>query len=146
MRETPQAASPPRKGTRLPEPFMLTAEMKAYANEKRPGLNVIEETEKFVNYYRAKTGRDAAKLDWIATWRNWILNAIDRPGQKAGGDAGSEKPAWVNVGKSYEPIEIKCASCADLGYIKHPDPNGEFSWSYIETPCPDCSAKIRGAA
>jgi hypothetical protein len=72
--ETHKAASPP-KGTRLPEPFNLTKEMRAYAAEKRPNLDVLEETEKFTNYWRAKTGRDATKLDWLATWQNWILNA-----------------------------------------------------------------------
>ena len=73
--ETPQAASPPKKGTRIPEPFMLTKEMRAYAADRRPSVDVIEETEKFVNYWKAKSGRDACKLDWYATWQNWILNA-----------------------------------------------------------------------
>lgn len=79
LRDTPQAASPPKekpkRGTRIPEPFMLTAKMKTYAAEKRPTVNVIEETEKFVNHFRAATGRTATKLDWEATWRNWILNS-----------------------------------------------------------------------
>jgi hypothetical protein len=73
--EPPQAATPQPRATRIPDPFLLTSEMKAYAAGKRPGVDVIEETEKFVNYYRAKGGRDGAKLDWPATWRNWILNA-----------------------------------------------------------------------
>lgn len=72
--ETPQAA-PTKKGARIAEPFILTAEMKQYAAEKRPDVDPILETEKFVNYWRAKTGKDATKLDWTATWRNWILNA-----------------------------------------------------------------------
>lgn len=72
--ETPQAASP-KKGTRLPEPFFLTKDMIEWATLKRPGIDLTEETEKFVNYWRAKTGRDACKLDWLATWQNWIYNA-----------------------------------------------------------------------
>jgi len=35
------------------------------------------ETEKFRNYWRAKTGQSATKLDWEATWRNWMLKAAD---------------------------------------------------------------------
>lgn len=69
------APSPPKRGTRIPEPFLLTPEMKTWAKEKRPLTDLTEETEKFVNYFRAKTGKDATKLDWLATWKNWILNA-----------------------------------------------------------------------
>ena len=36
------------------------------------------ETDKFINYWRAKSGKDATKLDWVATWRNWMLNAEER--------------------------------------------------------------------
>jgi hypothetical protein len=67
------------RGSRIPEPFLLTLEMREYAAEKRPNVNVTEETEKFTNYWRAKTGKDATKLDWKATWRNWILNAGGTP-------------------------------------------------------------------
>ena len=84
--ETHKAASPP-KGSRLPEPFLLTKEMRDYAFEKRPTLDVSEETEKFCNYWRSKTGRDATKLDWPATWRNWILNA------KGNGNGTNHKPS-----------------------------------------------------
>ena len=35
----------------------------------------------FADFWHAKAGKDACKLDWLATWRNWIRN------QKAtGGD------------------------------------------------------------
>jgi hypothetical protein len=43
-----------------------------------PSVNGRHETEKFVNYWRAKSGRDATKLDWPATWRNWMLKAAER--------------------------------------------------------------------
>lgn len=65
----------PERGTRIPDPFLLTVEMRSYAADKRPNIDVNEETEKFVNYWRSKPGSGARKLDWVATWRNWILNA-----------------------------------------------------------------------
>lgn len=72
-----RSASPPstKKGTRLSEPFLLTPEMRIYAADKRPDIDVTIETEKFCNYWRAKPGNGGLKLDWLATWRNWILNA-----------------------------------------------------------------------
>jgi len=72
--ETHKAASR-TKGSRISEPFLLTAEMRTYAATKRPEVDVGLETEKFCNYWRAKPGREGTKLDWIATWKNWILNA-----------------------------------------------------------------------
>lgn len=91
--EAAQAPSTPKRGTRLPEPFILTAEMRAWAKIKRPTIDPAVETEKFVNYFRAKTGRDATKLDWRATWNNWILNARDNTN---GNGAAKPKPKFLH--------------------------------------------------
>lgn len=72
-----------KRGTRIPDDFAVTPEMVAWAVENCPGLDGRTETEKFVNYWRSKTGKDATKLDWEATWRNWLLNARDRFGTRA---------------------------------------------------------------
>jgi hypothetical protein len=63
------------RGTRIPDPFLLTSEMRDWANERVPNIDLTIETEKFVNYYRGLAGAKATKIDWIATWRNWMLNA-----------------------------------------------------------------------
>ncbi|MBK8150831.1 MAG: hypothetical protein IPK58_22170 [Acidobacteria bacterium] len=65
----------PVRGTRIPDPFLLTADMREWATERVPNIDLTTETEKFVNYYRALAGAKATKIDWIATWRNWMLNA-----------------------------------------------------------------------
>lgn len=80
------SAPPAKRGTRIPADFTVTQEMVAWAMENVPGVNGKAETEKFVNHWRAKTGRDATKLDWVATWRNWMLNARDRYGTRASPD------------------------------------------------------------
>jgi len=36
------------------------------------------ELEKFQNYWLAKTGPNATKLDWDRTWRNWVHTAAPR--------------------------------------------------------------------
>ncbi len=33
------------------------------------------EAATFVDHWHAKSGRDATKLDWQATWRNWVRNS-----------------------------------------------------------------------
>jgi hypothetical protein len=63
------------RGTRIPDDFAVTPEMVTWARENAPQVNGGYETAKFVDYWRAKAGRDATKTDWIGTWRNWMRKA-----------------------------------------------------------------------
>lgn len=74
-RDASPKAQPRKKGSRLPDQFFLTSEMKSYAAEKRPDIDIRIETEKFCNYYRSAPGQKGVKLNWDLTWKNWILNA-----------------------------------------------------------------------
>lgn len=65
--------APAARGTRIPDPFIVTTDMRRWATESVPAVDVNRSTEMFVNHFRAKTGRDATKADWPATWRNWLL-------------------------------------------------------------------------
>ena len=73
--EKERPLSEQKKATRLPNDFIATEELLEWAKVKRPTIDPSLETEKFINYWTAKSGKDATKLDWNATWRNWILNA-----------------------------------------------------------------------
>lgn len=76
--DTPPKGGVPRKrGTRIPEPFVVTLEMREWAAGRVPLVNVDSSTERFVNHWRAKAGKDATKLDWLATWRNWLIRDQD---------------------------------------------------------------------
>ena len=44
---------------------------------KYRGLNHDRELEKFINYYQSK---DLARKSWDASYRNWLLNAMDYQG------------------------------------------------------------------
>ena len=86
--EAPLAVAPPKKGTRLPKDWHLSADLRAWAKKSRPDVNADLEAEKFRDYWHAKAGQAASKLDWPATWRNWIRNAGGgRP--QAGGQVGA---------------------------------------------------------
>lgn len=62
------------RATRLPSDWCLPDDWRAIALEMRPTMDVDEEAAKFADYWCAK-GRDAAKTDWLRTWRNWVRNA-----------------------------------------------------------------------
>lgn len=85
-----------RRGTRITADFGITPEMSEWGREKCPHVNGRAETEKFINYWTAKSGRDAAKLDWLATWRNWMLTAEERAGRPAGATNGHAVAAGIS--------------------------------------------------
>ena len=73
------------KGTRIPEPFILTKEMREWATENHSDCDVVNETQSFVDYFRGVSGKQGIKLDWIATWRNWIRRSRQFNGKKSQG-------------------------------------------------------------
>jgi len=81
--QTPPNGGVPRKrASRIAEDFEVTPAMRQWAAVKKPEIDLSLETEKFINFWVAKSGKDATKLDWPATWRNWILNAKPPQGQR----------------------------------------------------------------
>lgn len=65
-----------KRASRIPEDFHPDQSL-AVAKGLSPQQAEIE-AEKFVNYWTAKSGANAVKRDWQATWRNWIYSAIER--------------------------------------------------------------------
>jgi hypothetical protein len=76
-RKTPEKSS--CRGTRLTADWQPSQSDTEFAIGR--GLHcsqVAAEAEKFRNYWLAKGGQAAAKRDWPATWRNWIIAALER--------------------------------------------------------------------
>lgn len=78
--ENPPPISPPLRGgskaTRLPADWSLPDDWRDWAAKEGlpdPG----REAERFRDHWHAKAGRDACKVDWQATWRNWVRNSQD---------------------------------------------------------------------
>jgi hypothetical protein len=45
-----------------------------WATQERPDLDVRQVAEQFKDYWIAQAGQKGVKLDWDATWRNWVRN------------------------------------------------------------------------
>jgi hypothetical protein len=78
---TPAGAAPtatpspsPKKGTRLPDDWQPSDDLLSWAKQKRPDLNLTDTALSFCNYWQAKAGKDACKLDWGKTFKNWVLS------------------------------------------------------------------------
>lgn len=65
----------PKRGTRLTPDWRPSDEDRRWTLERLDQATAAVELEKFRNHWIAKTGKDATKLDWARTWRNWVLNA-----------------------------------------------------------------------
>jgi hypothetical protein len=64
-----------RSGSRLASDWYLPEDWLTEAKAIRSDLSteqIRRESESFKDYWVGKAGKDAAKLDWQATWRNWI--------------------------------------------------------------------------
>ncbi|THV25981.1 hypothetical protein [Glycomyces paridis] len=75
-----EPAPPKKKASRkkpevpLPDDFTVTGDMRAWAAENTPGVDIERATLKFRNHAAAN---DRRQRDWPAAWRNWMLN--ERP-------------------------------------------------------------------
>lgn len=74
-KEKEREAPPRKRGSRLPTDWVLPDDLAAWAKAERPDLDIRMEADRFRDYWAAKPGKDGVKLDWPATWRNWVRNA-----------------------------------------------------------------------
>lgn len=70
-------------GTRLPDDFIPSPEMREWFVKNCPHVDGKREHAQFCDYWRAKPGKDGRKLDWPATWRNWMRTAEARSQPRA---------------------------------------------------------------
>lgn len=50
----------------------LPDDWREFCQRERPELDPDRVFERFVDYWVAQPGKDGRKVDWLATWRNWI--------------------------------------------------------------------------
>lgn len=78
-RSKEKASAPSAKrGQRLPADWTPSDADVAFAEGER--VNWRREAESFRDFWHSKAGKDAAKTDWAATWRNWIRRAARTTG------------------------------------------------------------------
>lgn len=103
---------PKKVGCRIPDDFEPTEEMVEWAKTNTPGVSISLENQKFKNYYKAKSGKDAAKLDWEATWQNWLINAQEWSKEKTNGKNNDN-------GFSNKPVSTPANTIKNRPYRQH---------------------------
>jgi hypothetical protein len=145
---TPLQENPPPKekplrvkkkgASRLPDDFHPDIEWAVGRGLKRQTAEL--QAEKFVNYWRS--AKDGLKTDWAATWRTWVLGAIERNGTD--GPSSQTKPidheawqkrltfgrhrsSWASVDWGPPPGKPGCLVPPEL--LKPGDGSGWAEWS-----------------
>lgn len=101
-KDAPQAAHSPaepssRRPSRIPADFSITPEMLKWADTELPYFDTRRETLVFVDYWSGKA-TNATKLDWVATWRNWMRKAFnDSSVSKLGNEIAPEVKHKIDV-------------------------------------------------
>lgn len=117
------AKSPPPQGSRLPADWVLPKAWGDWAIANRPGLTPADvrlEAERFRDHWAAKAGKEARKVSWEATWRNWVRSDFVKPSGAAPDAPGDAGPWYVQA----EAIEAKGR---ELG-IDLPDRSDTLGW------------------
>lgn len=66
-----------KRASRLPPNWALPEDWKAWALAEKPEWGeayILQTAERFRDFWIAKPGKEGTKLDWEATWRNWVRN------------------------------------------------------------------------
>lgn len=66
---------PRQRGTRLSPDWMPARSVIDEIKAECPHVDLEAEHRKFVDYWTDKTGKDATKISWEGTWRNWVRRA-----------------------------------------------------------------------
>jgi len=74
---TPEVKRAEARGTRLPTDFVMPDDWIEWAMSERAWTRQDAENEasNFHDHWIAKPGKDGRKIDWAATWRNWVRNS-----------------------------------------------------------------------
>jgi hypothetical protein len=92
----PPAKPPaPKKAERLSPNWTLRKAWGDWALAERPDFtqdDVRKQAEMFRDHWVAKSGKDATKLDWEATWRNWIRKSDGPRNKPSGARGGNNNP------------------------------------------------------
>lgn len=62
------------RGSRLPTDFSMPDDWFDFCKQERSDLMPDKVFDSFKDFWIAKAGAGGVKLDWLATWRNWVRN------------------------------------------------------------------------
>ncbi len=68
------AKATPKRATAAPSAFLLDDDLRRWATENAPSVDLDRETARWLDHHRAK---GSTFKDWRAAWRTWMSRAVD---------------------------------------------------------------------
>lgn len=83
------------RGTRLPTDWRPSEDQISFCRKNRADLLPEQVADSFRDYWIAQAGSKGVKLDWDATWRNWVRNQKNQPNSIVVGNNGAG--GWIKA-------------------------------------------------
>ena len=103
------------RGSRLPSDWKPDAELAEWSKAERPDLNLRKVLEEFRDYWTSVAGSKGVKLNWDATWRNWVRSQKAEKqtfAQQAADVARTTVPAPANQDAALKQIMADREKCS----------------------------------
>ena len=78
------------KAMPIPDDFAITDDMRAWAEEKHPQVDIEKATLNFIDYWKSKP-KDNKQLDWKRTWQRWIRTTRPEPAKRTSREEENKK-------------------------------------------------------
>ena len=109
------SAQTAKKGTRLADDWVLPKAWGDWALTEKPNWtadDVRRVAADFKDHWLAKAGKDAVKMDWLATWRKWVRSPLNEI--KSNGSPKINKPWYITAtGTEAEAVKRGILKAAD---------------------------------
>jgi hypothetical protein len=136
------------RGTRIAPDWTLTDGERSFAKlEGFSDWEIQREAQKFRDFWTACAGAKGVKLDWTATWRQWIRNGADRTGKRPAPSAPTSAEAAIGYYAKADSEQITAwddYTRATTGKSLPRDRN--FGWRVASEWPPDYPQPAREAA
>jgi hypothetical protein len=78
------------RATEISDDFGITEDMRNWAAEKHPAVEIDTATLNFIDYWKSKP-KDNKQLDWVRTWQRWIRTTKPSPAKKTSREEENKK-------------------------------------------------------
>jgi uncharacterized protein YdaU (DUF1376 family) len=102
-----------QRGLRLASDFSFPLEWEQFCQQTRPELSPVKTFDQFKDYWIAQAGQKGVKLDWFATWRNWV-RSTNAPKQNPADIVRLTVPASNEPDPALEKIKADAKKAAPL--------------------------------
>jgi hypothetical protein len=78
------------RATQIPDDFAITEDMRNWATDKHPAVDIDTATLNFIDYWKSKP-KDNKQLDWVRTWQRWIRTTKPSSAKRASREEENKK-------------------------------------------------------